>query len=114
MRARVAGPFDGGRWGDSEHARDSLERRLVSSPMFGEYLWSGHLRNASKDESGHNGVIKWSQHRDELRNEIYGRDEPNNAHDEQQLGSSRNAGVTDKPAEKPNEVRDECGEFSSR
>src|SRR5215831_1165012 len=88
-------------------SNESLQRARIAAPVFGDNVGPGFAEDVAQDERGGDGVIEWSEHRDELRDEIDGGGEPQRADDEQRFRSSGYARIACEFFEEDQEVRQE-------
>ena len=94
----------------TSECQDLLKRCWLAPPMLCDYLPTRLPSQVTKEERGNDGIVERTNDRDELRNQVDGRSKPRQSEDEKELGSPGDALVSQKSAEKQEEVGDQYRE----
>src|SRR5919106_2615493 len=96
----------------TSECQDLLKRCWPAAPMLCDYLPTRLPSQVTKEEPGHDGIVERANNGEELRNQVDGRGKPGRSKEEKEPGSPWDAVVSQKPAEKQNEVGDQYRQLS--
>ena len=90
-----------------------VKRSRFATPVVREDCSIGSTQDMAKHQRGDDGVVQRADDREELRDQVDGREEPCHGKPQPLLAASRDARVTVQPPKQDHEVRDESRQLAS-
>ena len=92
-------------------ADDRVEGRNVPAPMVEKDHAVCMAQDMPQHEDRHDRVVERPSHRDELRDQVYGREEPDQGEPQPSFAAAGNPRIANQPAEQDHEVGDQRGQL---
>ena len=96
---------------DTEGVKDTFKHHLIPTPVFTHSLRTGAFHQVAKHERHDEHIVKWSDHRQELGQQVDRRDDPHERNPHEESRTARHSRVAEQPSEEPRKIRQEPGEL---